>query len=92
MLLRAAVGTRRFRDELDPDTIEVEPYAESPSGGAPVRQKMMRGEELVGASRGWIYVAQVQAQIPAENFTARLILCHRGAAIPLEAAQIKWQH
>jgi glycogen phosphorylase len=80
-----------YLDELDPDELEVELYADSPNGGAPVRQKMMRGEQLVGATKGWIYVAQVPAQRPAEDFTARLIPRHNGAAIPLEAAQIKWQ-
>jgi starch phosphorylase len=52
---------------------------------------MTRGEQLVGATTGWIYVAQVPAQRPAEDFTARLIPRHSAAAIPLEAAQIKWQ-
>jgi glycogen phosphorylase len=80
-----------YLDELDPDALEVELYAESPNGGPPVRQKMTRGEQLVGATRGWTYVAQLPVQLPAEHFTARLIPRQSGAAIPLEAAQIKWE-
>lgn len=80
-----------YLGELDPDTIEVELYADSPSGGPLVRQKMTRGDQLVGATKGWIYVAQVPAQRPAEEFTPRLIPRHPDAAIPLEAEQIKWQ-
>jgi starch phosphorylase len=80
-----------YLDELDPDALEVELYAESPNGGPPVRQKMTRGEQLVGATRGWTYVAKLPVQLPAEHFTARLIPRQSGAAIPLEAAQIKWE-
>jgi len=80
-----------YLDELDPDAIEVELYADSPSGGAPARKKMTRGDQLVGATKGWMYVAQVPAQRLAEDFTPRLIPRHPDAAIPLEAAQIKWQ-
>ena len=80
-----------YLGEFDPDAIEVELYADSPSGGVPVRQKMTRGDQLVGATKGWIYFAQVPAQRCAEDFTPRLIPRHPDAAVPLEAAQIKWQ-
>jgi starch phosphorylase len=80
-----------YLDELDPEAVEVELYADAPNGGAPARHQMTRGDQLVGASKGWIYSAQVTAERPAEEFTARLIPRHPDAALPLETAQIKWQ-
>ncbi len=53
--------------------------------------KLTRGEPLVGAAKGWTYVAQVKTNRPAEDFTARMIPRHPEASIPLEAAQILWQ-
>ncbi|HVA76914.1 MAG TPA: alpha-glucan family phosphorylase [Candidatus Binataceae bacterium] len=80
-----------YLDELDPDAVAVELYADVHNGGAPQRHLMTRGDQLVGASKGWIYAAQVPATRPAEEFTARLIPRHPDAAIPLETTQIKWQ-
>ncbi len=80
-----------YLDELDPDAIEVELYADGSNGNAPVRLKMARCDQLVGATKGWIYAAQTPAARAAEDFTPRVIPRHTDAAIPLEAAQIKWQ-
>ena len=89
-------GLHRFHvqvylDELDPDAIDVELYADSQDGQPPARYKMTRRDRLVGATKGWIYAAQVPDQRPCADFTPRLIPHHPDAAIPMEAAQIKWQ-
>jgi starch phosphorylase len=44
-----------FLDDLDPDAIKVELYAEAQNGGEPVRQPMTRGERLVGSANSFIY-------------------------------------
>jgi starch phosphorylase len=75
---------------LDPDAIQVELYAESSNGAAPLRQVMTRGERLPDAS-GHVYSARVPASHPAADYTARLIPHHPDAAVPLEATQILWQ-
>ncbi|MGC1678473.1 MAG: alpha-glucan family phosphorylase [Candidatus Binataceae bacterium] len=80
-----------YLDELDPDAIDVELYADGSNGNAPVRLKMARRDQLVGATKGWIYTAQTPATRAAEDFTPRVIPRHPDAVIPLEAAQIKWQ-
>jgi len=75
---------------LEPNTVRVELYADGVNGGEPVRQEMMRGEQLVGAN-GYIYSAQVPSTRPATDYTARVIPHRSGVAIPLEAARILWQ-
>lgn len=80
-----------YLDDLDPDAVEVEIYAEALSGAEGARHRLVRGAPLVGASNAWTYTGQIIADRPAADFTARLIPRHPQAAIPLEAAQILWQ-
>ncbi len=94
--VETANGAHNFRvqaylDDIDPDAVEIELYADASPSGAPARYKLTRGEPLVGAAKGWIYMAQVKTTRPAEDFTARMIPRHPEASIPLEAAEILWQ-
>jgi starch phosphorylase len=75
---------------LDPNAVQVELYAASPNGAAPLRQVMTRGERLIDAD-GHVYSARVPATCPATDYTPRIIPNHPEAAVPLEAAQILWQ-
>jgi glycogen phosphorylase len=72
---------------LDPQAVQVELYAESPNGTAPLRLAMTRGERLIDAT-GHVYSARVPVTHPASDYTPRLIPHHPEAAVPLEAAQI----
>ncbi len=80
-----------YLDELDPDMVQVELYADGVDGDGPVRQEMKRVRQLVGAANGYAYSARVAATRPAADFTARVIPCFAGVAVPLEAACILWQ-
>ncbi|MGD0584950.1 MAG: alpha-glucan family phosphorylase [Oryzomonas sp.] len=80
-----------YLDSLDPDAVRVELFAEGVDGGAPVRQEMTRGRQLVGAENGYIYGSRVPATRPTTDYTPRVIPCHPGVAVPLEAAHILWQ-
>jgi glycogen phosphorylase len=80
-----------YLDDLDPETVRVELYADKVRDGASVRQEMKRVRQLAGAINGYIYRAQVSAARPAGDYTARLIPHHDGVAVPLEAAHILWQ-
>ena len=80
-----------YLEDLDPDAIQVELYAEGINGGDPVRQEMKRARPLVGAVGGYGYAASVPAARPASNYTARVIPHFDGVAVPLETAQILWQ-
>jgi starch phosphorylase len=86
------IHVQLYLDDIDPNAIEVELYAEPLGSDTPERIKMTRGDELVGAVKGWTYAAQVPSNRRTDEFTPRVIPRHPDAAIPLEAAQILWQH
>lgn len=78
-------------NNLDPDAVRVELYADGEMGDAPVRQEMKRVGRLAGDSGPFVYTAAVCATRPPAQFTARVIPCFEGAAVPLEEARILWQ-
>ena len=56
-----------YLDDLDPNAVRVELYADGINGGAPVRQEMKRVRQLAGASGGYVYSAAVPAARPASG-------------------------
>ncbi len=80
-----------YLDELDPEAVRVELYAEGVGDGVPVRQEMKRVRQLVGATSGYAYRASVSAKRAATDFTARLMPVGDGVAVPLEESHILWQ-
>jgi starch phosphorylase len=80
-----------YLGELDPNALRVELYADGVNGDGLVRQEMKRVRQLVGAAGGSAYSARVAATRPATDYTARVIPCCAGVAVPLEAARILWQ-
>jgi glycogen phosphorylase len=78
-----------YLDELDPEAVSVELYADGRSGH--VRRKMDRGQPLVGSMHGFLYTARVPADRSANDYTPRVLPNHPGAVVPLEANQILWQ-
>lgn len=80
-----------YLDDVEPDAVCVELYADGRDGDAPVRQAMTRGEPLVGAAHGYLYGARVPATRATGDYTPRVVPHHPAAIIPLESAQIVWQ-
>jgi starch phosphorylase len=80
-----------YLNDLDPNTVRVELYADGVNGGAPVRQVMKRAPPLMGAASGCVYSTTVPATRPATDYTARVIPHCSGVAVPLEAAYILWE-
>lgn len=80
-----------YLEELDPEAVRVELYANGVNGSAAERVEMKRVRQLVGASNGYAYRAGAPAARPATDYTARLIPHRVGVAVPLEAAHILWQ-
>jgi len=80
-----------YLGELDPAAVGVELYADPAAGQAPSRHGMERRQPLAGAANGYVYSAQIPANRPASDYSARLVPHHPDAAVPLEAAQILWQ-
>ncbi|MGN6720655.1 MAG: alpha-glucan family phosphorylase, partial [Candidatus Binatia bacterium] len=80
-----------YLDDLDPDAVQVELFADPVDGGAVVREKMTRGEQLV-AARGFNYMARVPAARCASDYTPRVVPYHPAAQVPLEENRILWFH
>ena len=78
-------------NDLDPQAVRVELYADGVSGGGPVRQEMKRVRQPAGVSGSYVYGAAVPADRPATDYTARVIPHCSGVAVPLEANSILWQ-
>jgi starch phosphorylase len=80
-----------YLDELDPDAVQVQLYAQ-PLGSEPaVVQSMTREKPLAGAINGFLFSGAVPASRPPEHYTARIVPFHPAAAVPQEANQILWR-
>ncbi|MDP1993429.1 MAG: alpha-glucan family phosphorylase [Syntrophales bacterium] len=80
-----------YLNDLGPDAVRVELYADGVNGGIPVRQEMTRVRQLVGATGGYVYSAAVSAARPPADYTARVIPQRSGVSVPIESARILWQ-
>jgi starch phosphorylase len=82
---RHVFHVQAYLDELDPNAVHLELYAEGP-----VREVMQRGAPLVGSPNAYGFTAAITADRPATDFTPRIVPYHPAASIPLEASQILW--
>ena len=80
-----------YLNDLDPDAVRVELYADGIEGGPPARQEMVRVRPLAGATSGYVYSAAVSAARPVTDYTTRVMPHGGGIAVPLECAHILWQ-
>ena len=80
-----------YLNDLDPQMVRVELYADGVNGGDPVRQEMKLARQPVAADGVFVYHAQAPAARPARDYTASVIPNYDSVAVPLEAAQILWQ-
>jgi glycogen phosphorylase len=78
-------------NDLDPQAVRVELYADGVMGSPPVRQEMERVRQLASASGCYVYSAAVSAARPPSDYTARIIPHCAGVAVPLEVDSILWQ-
>jgi starch phosphorylase len=81
-----------YLNELDPDAVHVELYADGVNGDGPFRQEMKRTRKLEGADQSLVYRTSVPSARPSTDYTARVVPFYSGASVPLEAAFILWQH
>jgi len=80
-----------YLNDLSPDAVQVELYADGVMGGAPVREEMKLVYRPDGASDCYGYSVAVSAVRPPADYTARVIPHCDAVAIPLEEARILWQ-
>jgi len=88
---RLAFEVQVYLDDLNPDAVRVELYADGRNGEGPVRQAMERVRQLAGGAQSYAYRTTVSAERPAADYTVRAITCGAGVAVPLEDARIVWQ-
>ena len=79
-----------FLDDIDPDAVRVELYAEAQKDKDAITHAMNRGERIVGATSAFTYSASVATNRPAADYTPRLVPQHVAAIVPLEAPFILW--
>ena len=77
-----------YLDDLDPNAVLVELYADGGAGGTPVRQELTRISPSPSMTGGYVYSASVPSSCPIADFAARVIPRYDGMAIPLENTQI----
>ena len=70
-------------NDLDPNAVRVELYADGINGGAAERVEMKLD--------GGVYRATVRSARSASDYTPRVIPQRSGVAVPLECARINWQ-
>ena len=80
----------KVRDELGPDAVTVQIYAEPGDKGDREVYSMARGDKLPWAINGYEYVVRIPAKRPAGDYTPRVIPVFAGASVPLEAPHILW--
>jgi len=80
-----------FLNDLAPNAVRVELYAEEINGGEPVREAMTYVRPAPDTERVRVYQTTVPATRPASDYTARVIPQHPGVVVPLESTRILWQ-
>jgi len=88
---RHVFEAQAYLNDLDPNAVRVELYADGVNGDGPVRQEMKRTSRMAGTDGGYTYRAQVPATRPPSDYTARVTPHRGGVAFPLEEARILWQ-
>ncbi|HEY2677976.1 MAG TPA: alpha-glucan family phosphorylase [Steroidobacteraceae bacterium] len=76
---------------LDPGSVRVELYANSQRDEPATRATMTRTDSSMNAENA-LYIASVPSFRPASDYTVRIVPAHKAANVPLEAAQVLWQH
>lgn len=80
-----------YLNNLDPNVVRVELYADGVMGNNPVRQEMKRTRQLDNVPDGYVYNATVSAIRPLTDYTVRAIPYCDGVSVPLEVNFISWQ-
>lgn len=81
-----------YLDDLGPDVVKVELYADGINGGAQFCEEMTKVRQLAGDTCTYIYQAFVPNTRPISDFTPRLVPFYKGVAVPLEESLILWYH
>jgi starch phosphorylase len=86
------ISAEIYLGDVEPDAVRVELYAGPVNGGAAFIEIMEKQSAINGSNGGYLYTANVSVDRVASDYTARIIPFHRLSEVPLEAADILWQH
>ena len=78
-------------NDVDPNLVRVELYADAIDASGPVRQRMKRIPELENAGGGYVYRASVPGTRSAAHYTPRAFPDCKEVAVPLETDLVLWQ-
>jgi starch phosphorylase len=81
-----------FFNDLDPDLVQVELFANGENGAKPEIIKMKRETKTGGSTSTYYYNALASSERPASDYTPRALTEIAGVSVPLESTLIIWQH
>ena len=84
------VEVQVYLDDLPPEAVSVQLYADASDGAAPYCQTLQRGSALAGANNAYVYQATVVGTLPFSAYTPRIVPTHAEANVPLDANFILW--
>lgn len=85
------IETHVFLDDLNPDDVEVQIYADSPAPYTPPEcHNLQRAEPLPGTVGGHQYRGHITTARPAQHYTVRLVPHLLHAEVPLDINCILW--
>jgi starch phosphorylase len=84
------VEVQVYLDDVPPEAVGVQLYADASSGAEPFTQNLERGAALAGARNAYVYQGSVTNSQSATVYTPRVVPAHPDAIIPLEANFILW--
>lgn len=86
------ISAQVYLDDLDPDSIRVELYADPATQGRdPERIPLRRGRALPAAGVAYEYEVDIPLQRPAEHYSVRVLPFHPEVRWPLETGLICWE-
>lgn len=80
-----------FLNDLKPNDVRVELYANGINGGKPMRVEMNHRKSLPEQFGCYIFSTMAPSTRPIADFTVRVMPQRNGIAVPLESTRILWQ-
>ncbi|HXI57975.1 MAG TPA: alpha-glucan family phosphorylase [Polyangia bacterium] len=86
------VSVEVYLDDLDPDDVAVEVYADPLPERPAVRAPMTASHSLPGTTNGHLFECHVPSDRPASDFTPRVLAARHGVRAPRELPLVAWHH
>ena len=81
-----------YLNDIDPETVKVQLFANATKEAGSELVEMLRVRCLTCEASTYLYRASVPASRPPADYTPRIIPHLEGVPVPLEMAQIIWEH